>query len=344
MRKASWTLAIVGAGLVVAVLAAWRSGDRAPVDEVAVARSRLRVALDSRRIEAGDLTLHVALAGPQDGAPVLLLHGFPELWFSWHGQMERLAEAGFRVAAPDLRGYNRSDRPPDPALYTDAHLAADAVAVLDALGWERAFLAGHDVGGGIAWRLAFERPDRFRRAVIFNIPHPRAGDQARPEDAEETVSWFRTVFRWPFVPELITRAGDWFLVSYYLRNTSRAGTFSEEELALYKSAWARDNAISTMLHTYRAPDVPIAGIPPDLRPPIPVRLVWGERDAFIPREAATLTEPLLPPGSVRYLPEASHWLLLEEPDATAREMIEFFGADAAGPSSPRLRLPGASVP
>ena len=327
MPRIARALGLVGIALVLLVWVAWVSGNRDPADELAVARSRLSVPLESRRIEAGDVTLHVVLAGPENGPPVLLLHGFPEFWFSWHGQMEHLARAGFRVAAPDMRGYNRSDKPPDPAVYSDAHLAADAVAVLDHLGWERAFLGGHDVGGGTAWKLAFEHPDRFRRAVIFNIPHPRVWEQAPPEDDAETVSWFRAVFRWPFVPELITRAGDWFLISRYLRDTSRPGTFDDEELALYKSAWARDNAISTMINTYRAPEVPIGGIPASLRPPIPVRIVWGERDAFIPRQAATLTEPLLPPGSIRYLPEASRWLLLEEPDATAREMIDFFRAE-----------------
>ncbi len=319
------TVALVA--VVILVFGAWRSADRAPIDDVALARDRVTVELESRRIDLGDVTLHVVLAGPKTGSPVLLLHGFPEFWFTWHGQMERLAQTGFRVAAPDLRGYNRSDKPSDPAVYTDRHLAADAIGLLDALGWESAFLGGHDVGGGIAWRLAFEHPERFRRAVIFNIPHPRAWEQAPPEEDADSVSWFRPVFRMPFVPELICRAGDWFLVSYYLRNTSRPGTFGEDELALYKGAWARENAISSMLNTFRAPEVAIEGTPTDLRPSIPVRIVWGERDAFVPRESATLTEPLLPAGAVHYLPEASHWLLLEEPEETARQMIEFFGAD-----------------
>jgi pimeloyl-ACP methyl ester carboxylesterase len=318
--------AISVAALALAGVAAWKSGDSPAVDEVARAAERIGLPLESRRLDVGEIELHAVLAGPEDGPPVLLLHGYPEFWYSWHGALGALARAGFRVAAPDLRGYNRSDKPPGAGVYTDLHYEQDAIGLLDALGWDTANLAGHDVGGGTAWRLVFSHPERFRRAVVFNVGHPLAWAQARPQDDPDTVSWWRAVFRWPFVPELMARAGGWWLHRYYLRSTSRPGTFDDGELAVYRGAWARDGAITTMIHGFRAPDVPLPAIPADGRPPIPVRLVWGERDAFVSREAAALTEAYLPAGEVRTWPDAGHWLLLEEPERVAAEMIEFFGA------------------
>lgn len=318
-----------GAGLLgvlaLAVFVAWKSGDAPPLDEVARAAERSGLALESRQLDVGEVELHVVLAGPQHGPPLVLLHGYPECWYSWHGALAPLVRAGFRVAVPDLRGYNRSGKPRGVDAYTDLHYERDVIGLLDALGWQTAYLAGHDVGGGTAWRLVFSHPTRFRRAVVFNVGHPLAWAAARPQDDPDAVSWWRAVFRWPFVPELMSRAGDWWLITYYLRGTSRAGTFDDAELAVYKGAWAREGALTAMVNGFRAPDAPVAGMTADGRPPIPVRVVWGERDAFVPRKGATLTEAYLPPGEVRYWPDASHWLLVEEPERVAGEMIAFFG-------------------
>ena len=197
-------------GVLVGLVAlAWASGNRASVDEVALATKETGTAFESRTLSLGDIELHVVLVGPEQGPKVLLLHGFPEFWYTWHAQMAMLANAGYRVAAPDTRGANRSGKPSDAALYTDHRLADDVIGILDGLGWERAFLAGHDVGGGTAWQLVFEAPDRFRAAVIFNTPHPMTWGQARPEDDDESVSWFRSFFQLPVLPELVARAGDY---------------------------------------------------------------------------------------------------------------------------------------
>jgi pimeloyl-ACP methyl ester carboxylesterase len=318
-------IAIAAAGL---VWAAWRSGDRLPIDEVAIAEARLGIPLDARRVETGGATLHVVLAGPEDGPPVLLLHGFPELWFSWHGVMGVLARAGYRAIAPDLRGYNRSDKPPGPAAYTGDAYAADVLGLLDALGVPRAFVAGHDVGAGVAWTLVFAHPERVRRAVILSGPHPHAWNRARPQDDPESISWFRSFFQLPFLPELTARAGGWWLLTRNLRRTSRPGTFEGETLAVFQSAWARDNAISTMIDVYRS-GFRRGPLPGDGRPSVPVRYVYGRHDAYIPLAASQLTGELLGPGSAVELSENGHWLLLEEPERIGALLVEFFGQEAA---------------
>jgi pimeloyl-ACP methyl ester carboxylesterase len=317
-----WPVAIVIA-LTGLVWVAWRSGDRPPIDEVAVAEARLGIDLESRQVETGTARLHVVFAGPEEGEPVLLLHGFPELWYSWHGVMGALAKRGYRVIAPDLRGYNRSEKPPGRDAYSGARYEEDVVGLLDALGIERVRVAGHDVGGGVTWRLIFTHPGRLEQAVALSAVHPMAWERASPNDDPESISWFRTFFRLPFLPELVSRAGGWWLLSRNLRETSQPGTFEGETLAIFQSAWARENAISTMMNVYRAgwEDIPL---PPDGRPRIPVRVIQGGKDAFLPEAASDVTAEFLPEGAVTLLPELSHWLLLEDPEQVASLMLTFF--------------------
>jgi pimeloyl-ACP methyl ester carboxylesterase len=317
-------IALAGLGF-----AAWRSGDRPPVDEVAIAEARLGLDLDARRIDTGEVTLHVVFAGPESGPPVVLLHGFPELWYSWHGVMGVLARAGYRVIAPDLRGYNRSDKPPGVAAYSGDAYSRDVVGLLDALGIERAFVVGHDVGGGVTWSLVFDQPKRVERAAILSAAHPFAWQRAHPNDDPESISWFRTFFKLPFLPELISRAGGWWLLTRNLQRTSRPGSFEGETLEVFQSAWARDNAISTMINVYRGP-FRRDELEGDGRPPVPVRYVFGGQDAYIPRQASLITAEILGEGAALELPENGHWLPLEEPDRIGGLLVEFFGAAARG--------------
>jgi len=319
---------LVAMGIVLAGLgfAAWRSGDRASVDEVAIAETRTGLELDSRRVQTGEVALHVVLAGPATGPPVVLLHGFPELWYSWHGVMRELVAAGYRVIAPDLRGYNRSDKPPGADSYSGDDFARDVLGLLDALGIERAFVAGHDVGAGVAWTLVFQHPERVRRAVILSSPHPFAWERARPQDDANSISWFRSFFKLPFLPELLSRTGGWWLPTRNLQRTSRPGIFEGETLAVFQSAWARDNAMSSMINVYRS-GFRRQPLPEDGRPPVVVRYIFGGRDAYIPRAASLITAEVLGEDAVVELPEASHWLLLEEPQRIGQLMLDFFGKE-----------------
>ena len=116
--------------------------------------------------------------GPEDGFPVVLCHGFPELAYSWRHQLQALADAGFRVIAPDQRGYGRTDKPDDAGAYDIHHLTGDLAGLLDAMELERAVFCGHDWGGLIAWFFAIRKIRPLDRLVILNIPHPGAGREA----------------------------------------------------------------------------------------------------------------------------------------------------------------------
>ncbi len=303
--------------------ALWWSGRVAPLDAVAAAEARLQLELESRRVPTNGIELHVVEAGPQDGPPVLLLHGFPEFWYAWHRQIAALARAGFRVVAPDQRGYNVSDKPKDLAGYRVDNLVRDALGLLDALGHDRVYLAGHDWGGSIAWRLAIDHPERVRALVVFNMGHPLAWDDvAAAGGGEPVTSWYRSFFRLPWLPQLVARAGGWAPLVGSLRDTSRPGTFSDEDLDLYRAAWARDGAMGRMIDWYRADPVPVG----EGTVQVPTRVVWGRQDAFLPFALAGASVARCRDAELRERDDLGHWLLHEDPVYTSRALIEFFRA------------------
>jgi pimeloyl-ACP methyl ester carboxylesterase len=257
---------------------------------------------------------------------VVLLHGFPEFWWTWHAQLRALADAGFRVIVPDQRGFGLSDKPPRVDDYRSELRAADIVGLLDTLGHERAYLAGHDFGGMVAWDLAIHHPERLRKVVIFNVSHPQTYRSPPPGDAaRRTTGWFRTVFQLPWLPELLVRSGDWFLLARSLRETSRPGTFAEPALTYYKQAWAHDDAIHTMIDWYRASFRYPRDFSDAPRVRVPLRIVVGEHDAYVDPRYAEPSLAYCDDAEVVRLAEAGHWLLHEEPARTSSLLVDFFG-------------------
>src|SRR5258706_15116171 len=133
----------------------------------------------------GEVSLHVAEAGPEDGAPVILLHGFPEYWFGWRHQIDALAQAGHRVIAPDQRGYNLSDKPKGVAEFDLDRLAGDVIGLANALGADQFSVVGHDWGAAVAWWIAELFSERVRRLVIMNAPHPALWPSAMDPGPEQ---------------------------------------------------------------------------------------------------------------------------------------------------------------
>ena len=324
IRRALLTIA----GLVAVVLiTASLSGRQAPIDIVAATAKRHDVPLESRLIATNGTRLHVVEAGPPDGPPVILLHGYPEFWWAWHEQIARLARAGFRVIAPDQRGYNASDKPAGVDAYRIDLLTADILGLMDALGHRQVFLAGHDWGGAIAWYLVIEHPERFRKLAMFNSSHPRAWQDVRNEPKQEqTISWYRTFFQLPWLPEIVARAGNWGLLAKNLRDTSRGGTFPEADMDYYRYAWDRDGAMGAMVNWYRASFRHPHELTGDGMVQIPTRIVWGMQDRFFESRMGRLSAQHCSDATLVEVPDAGHWLLHEEPELTSDQMIEFFGS------------------
>ena len=271
-----------------------------------------------------DVTLHAVAAGPTGGPVVLLLHGFPEFWYSWHKQIEPLAAAGFRVIVPDQRGYNRSSKPRGVASYAIPQLVSDVVAIADQLGQQRIFLAGHDWGAVVAWSTALLYPQRVARLAVLNVPHPSVMRRYLKTNRRQLRrSWYIFFFQLPWLPELFFSAFDFRIGVRSLVRSSRPGTFLPEDLALYRAAWSQPGAISAMINWYRALFRHRTRFP-DRTVHVPTRILWGMRDAFLLAE--------MPQDSLRYCTEAelytfaqaSHWLQHEEPARVSELLIDFF--------------------
>jgi pimeloyl-ACP methyl ester carboxylesterase len=310
---------------------AYRSGDQAPIDIVAKAETELGIDLDSSMVPVSGVRLHVVQAGPPDGAPVILLHGYPEFWWAWHKQIPELAKAGFRVIVPDQRGYNASDKPAGVPPYQMQHRIRDVLNLMKALGHESVYLAGHDMGAAVAWYVAIEHPDAVRKLVVFNVGHPLAYQEAESSKPEqETISWYRTFFQIPLIPEIVAPMDNWGLLVKNMRATSRPGTFSDDEMNVYRYAWYRDNAMHSMINWYRASyRYPArADTPGRVKPP--TKVIWGKLDAFSESRLAEMSVKYCSNAEAVVLPDVGHWLLHEEPLVTSRLMIDFF-KKAAGP-------------
>jgi epoxide hydrolase 4 len=278
--------------------------------------------------DLSEVRLHYVEAG--EGPPVVLLHGFPEFWYGWRFQIPALAGAGFRVIAPDMRGYNLSSRPAGVASYAPGRLAADVRDLIAERGGSRAFLAGHDWGAAVAWLAASRHPEAVERLAILNVPHPRRMLEAlRRPGRQLQRSWYMFFFQLPWLPERLVRADDWRALRRPFSD-ARAGAFTPADLDRYREAWSQPGAVSAMLNYYRASmRRPPAGATGGSLPPVqaPTLVIWGERDRHL---GADLAEPYSADvpnleGVVR-LPSASHWVQHDEPDRVSELLIDYFGA------------------
>lgn len=275
-----------------------------------------------RTIHANGIDLHVAEAGNETGRPVLLLHGFPDFWYTWIRQMEFLSSHGFLVIAPDQRGYNTSAKPAGVASYNIDVLAADVMGILDAYRLEKALVAGHDWGGSVAWRAAHVYPERVEKLLILNVPHSSVLKRAvRKNPKQMARSWYIFFFQIPWLPENILSAFDFALLK---RVQVRGGRLSNEELSLYLKAWAMPGAIHGMIQWYRALLQTKARRLPSPRIKPPVRIIWGTKDRFLRQELAQQSLELCDRGELLLIENAGHWIHHEKPDDVNRLMLEFF--------------------
>ena len=198
--------------------------------------------------EIGDVRLHYVEAG--EGPLIVLLHGFPEFWYGWRQQIQPLAAAGFRVVAPDTRGYNLSSRPDGVAAYDTDQLAADIRGLIHERGAETAMLAGHDWGGSIAWATAMNHPEVVDRLAILNAAHPRKLSQGLHHPGQLRKSWYFFFFDLPDLPEAVVHADHWHFFRHFLRDAHPA--YTPEEIDRYIEAWSQPGAATGMINYYRS--------------------------------------------------------------------------------------------
>jgi len=272
----------------------------------------------------GEIQLHAVAAGPANGPLVILLHGFPEFWYSWHRQIEPLANAGFRVIVPDQRGYHLSSKPQDVASYTLPQLTSDVIAIADQVGVERFYLAGHDWGAAVAWSVAIQHPQRVAKLAILNVPHPSVMLRyLRKNFRQLRRSWYMLLLQLPWLPEKVFSSFDFAFGVRALVSSSQPGTFSREALALYREAWSQPGALTGSMNWYRAAFRHRSPFPdPMVR--VPTKIIWGERDAFLLFEMARASLKYCTNADLVSFPDATHWVHHEEPARVAELLIEFF--------------------
>ena len=279
--------------------------------------------LEHSYIETNGIRLHVVQAGPKSGAPVLLLHGFPEFWYGWRKQIPALAEAGCRVIVPDQRGYNLSDKPKEVKSYLVDELVRDALGLIDALEYEKVNLIGHDWGGGVAWELANAFPDRVHRLGVLNAAHPAVMAQFLTRDLEQIRrSWYILFFQIPWLPEASLRAGNWRGAERALRGTSHVNSFTDADILKYKEAWSQPGAITAMLNTYRAA-ARYRWKPNEARIKVPTLLMWGMKDFALSHRLARPSLDYAEEGNLMLFPEATHWVHLDAAEEVNHYLLDF---------------------
>jgi epoxide hydrolase 4 len=307
---------------------------------------------------ANGLRFHYVEAGDPEDPLVLLLHGFPEFWYAWRHQLPALAEAGYHVVAPDLRGYNDSEKPTGVEAYDLSTLVDDVLGLIEtfagpgggAVGNDEAptcpLLVGHDWGGVIAWEVGIRHPDRIDRLAVLNAPHPERFQRALRSPEQLRKSWYAFFFQVPEVPERAIAAGDYAILDRLLREDAVApDAFDVEDVARYKEALAKPGARTAAINYYRAlgrdnglntlwravtggtlwravtggPD----SLPAHRVLRVPTLLIWGEQDSALSAQLTEGLDPWVIDLTVERLRHASHWVQADDPDRVNELLIGF---------------------
>lgn len=271
------------------------------------------------------IRLHYVEAG--SGPLVVLLHGFPEFWYGWRRQIPALARAGYRVIAPDLRGYNLSDKPAGLAAYTLDCLTDDVAALIEHTGEETAAVVGHDWGGVVAWALPVRHPTRVHRMAVLNSAPAVALARAilhRPRQLRR--SWYILFFQIPGLAEAGYRAQDFRFLRRLLRtDAARPDSFTDEDIEQYVAALRRPGALTAMVNYYRAGR--LYGLQMLRHPPaaltIPVLALHGMRDQYLGPELLDDLPAFAHSLRVVRFPDATHWVQHDEPERVNELLVEF---------------------
>ncbi|HEY2631770.1 MAG TPA: alpha/beta hydrolase [Solirubrobacteraceae bacterium] len=281
--------------------------------------------------DVGDgVRLHYVEAG--EGPLVVLLHGFPEFWYSWRHQIPALAEAGYRVVAPDMRGYNLSSRPQAWRSYETGLLANDIAALIRSFGEQDAYLAGHDWGAAVAYAVAMGHPDVVRRLAILNVPHPARMLEGFRTAKQLRKSWYMFFFQIPKLPEYLIGREDFSFAKRSLRSDSKEA-FTDEDLERYVEAWSQPGALTGMINYYRAalrrsPGKAVKGLAPVKAKTL---VIWGMRDRHLGSELAEPAPEWVPDVRMERIPDATHWVQHDAPQRVNELLAEFFVAEQATP-------------
>ena len=285
--------------------------------------------LQDHYAEVNGIKLHYVTAGK--GKLVMFLHGFPEFWYEWKHQLQDFGH-DYLAVAPDMRGYNLSDKPSDVSQYQIKYLVEDIRALAEHLGHKKFILVGHDWGGVVAWAFAIAHPEAVERLVIINAPHPGVFQRELKENpAQQKASQYMLFFRGPMAEQTLSANNYSTLVNVVMGQGLKNGSFTEEDKQAYIKAWSQPGALTGGLNYYRAarigPPAPAAaaskagddagdftGELPSLDVKVPTLVIWGESDVALLIGNIKGLDTYVHDLTIERIPEGSHWVIHEKPE------------------------------
>lgn len=270
---------------------------------------------EHREISTNGIHMHFVTQGT--GPLIVLLHGFPEFWYSWRFQIPLLSELGYHVVAPDLRGYNDTEKPRHG--YDIPTLLRDIAGLIRGLGEERAIIVGHDWGGVLAWQFAIDYPEMTERLIVMNAPHPAAMQRELRTFKQLRKSWYIFFFQLPWLPEYMLQRNNSNEIGRMLRGAAlQKEAFPRSETAKYQEAMSKPGATRAALAYYRQAfrHLFLRGThgTSNLQVQAPTLLIWGEHDIALGIELTHNLEQWVPDLTVQYIADSGHWVQQEQPE------------------------------
>lgn len=274
--------------------------------------------------QVGGVQLHYATAGEGEKL-VILLHGFPETWYSWRHQIVALSEE-YTVVAPDMRGYNLSDKPARVEDYDMDKLVDDITNLIHHLGHEKAAVIGHDWGAGVAWAIGQNQPEILWKLGALQVP-PIAVWRKNQTLKQLFASWYMFFLQIPYLPEYLLRLNDFSLLENALKNsTVENGIFTDETIAEYKKSWSEPFALTAMINYYRANILKriFGSSLNEKKITTPALFIYGEKDhAVMPETVKNIGEFVDAPFEEYFIPNSGHWVQQETPETVTQILREF---------------------
>jgi pimeloyl-ACP methyl ester carboxylesterase len=275
-------------------------------------------------ITTNGIELHYVTQG--EGPLMLMVHGFPEFWYSWRHQIPEFSQ-NYQVVAIDLRGYNDSDKPQAQSAYVMDEFVKDIEGVVHGLGFDSCILVAHDWGGAIAWNFAYAHPNMVEKLIILNLPHPAKFSQGLSTPQQLLRSYYIFLFQFPVIPELLLQASDYEAIARVIQGTAfNKNAFTKADIEAYKDAAAKRGALTAMLNYYR-------NLFSQLKPnknwsilEIPTLMIWGEQDTALGKELTYGTEEYVRNLQIKYIPNSGHWVQQEQPKLVTEYMQEFLNS------------------
>lgn len=274
-------------------------------------------------VKTNGINLHYVREG--SGKLILMLHGFPEFWYSWRHQIKEFS-ADYHTVAVDLRGYNNSDKPQQQQAYQMPEFIEDVRGIITGLGYEDCILVGHDWGGAIAWNFAYAYPEMVKKLIVLNIPHPAKFVQGLRTLEQFKKSWYILVFQIPWLPEFLLQLNDYQAIKAAFSQMAIDKTaFSPADLQAYRDAAAKPGALTAMINYYRGIFSSLLQKEPQKWQilDIPTLTIWGEEDTALVKELTYGTEAYVKNWQIKYIPNCSHWVQQEQPKLVNRYLGEF---------------------